>query len=71
MQRGLRLFSVVTSNTTISSGCKMGGRKFHLSIRKHFHSVWVTEHWHMLTTEVLGGVSVFRDLQKAPGHGVE
>ena len=58
-----RLFSVVTSNTTISSGCKVGCKRFHLSIRKHFHSV--------LTTEVLGGVSVFRGLQKAPGHGVE
>jgi len=65
------VFSVITSNKTIVSGRKMEGRRFCLSIREHFQSVWVTEHWHMLTTEVMGGVSVFRDLQKAPGHGVE
>ena len=48
-----RLFSVVCSNRTRSSGLKLECRKFHTNMQKSFFAVRVTENWNGLPTEVV------------------
>lgn len=41
--RIMLFFFVVSSNKTRGSGHNLEHRRFHLNVRKHFFTVWVTE----------------------------
>ena len=43
-----RLFSVMCSNRTRSSGLKLGHRKIHKNMQKCLFTVRVTEHWNKI-----------------------
>jgi len=46
---GARLFSVVTRD----NGHELKHRRFHLNISKHFFTMRVTKHWHMLPRDIV------------------
>lgn len=48
-----KLFSVVLSDRTRGNGHKVKPKGVHMSIRKHFFAVRVTDHWHRLLREVV------------------
>ena len=48
-----RLFSVVPSDGTRDNGHKLKHRRLPLTIKKHFFTVKVTNHWHRLPREVV------------------
>jgi len=50
---GERLFSVLPSDRTSSSGHKLKHRKFRLKMRKNFFPLRVTEHWNRLPREAV------------------
>ena len=47
------LILVVPSNMTRGNGYKLEHRKFHLSRRKNFFTVRMTEHWNRLPREAV------------------
>jgi len=53
-----RLFSVVPSNRTKSSGHKLKYRKFCMNIRNHFFTVRVMEHCNRFPRQVVESVSL-------------
>jgi len=53
-----RLFSVVPCAWTRDNGHKLKHRRFPLSIRKYFFTVWVTEHWQRLSREAVESPSL-------------
>ena len=48
-----RISSVVPRDRTRDNGHKLEHRKFHLSIRKIFFTVRMTEHWNRMLKEVV------------------
>jgi len=55
---GAKLFLVVPSDRTRSTGQKLKHRMFWLNIRKHVFTVKMTEHWHRLAREVVESPSL-------------
>jgi len=53
-----RLFSVMCSNRTRSSGLKLGHRKIHKNMQKCLFTVRVTEHWNRLPRGVVQSLSM-------------
>jgi len=49
---------VLPSDRTRGSGHKLKHKRFPLSIRKHFFTVRVTEHWHRLPREAVDSPSL-------------
>ena len=59
-----RLFLVVLRDRTRGNGNKLEPKKFHLSMRKNFLTLTVTEPWHLAQR---GGGLFSGDIQNLPG----
>jgi len=55
---GAKLFSVVPSDRTRGNGHRLKQKKLHVSMRKKFFTLRVTEHWNRLPREVVDSPSL-------------
>jgi len=64
LESATRLFSVVSRNRIKDNRTKLEHREFHLSMRKNFFIVRVTEHWRRLPSKVVKcpSLEIFRTL---------
>ena len=54
----VRLLSVVSSAKIRGNRYRLEHKRLHLNTRKHFRTVWVTEHWKRLPREAVESPSL-------------